>query len=153
MDTAVTKPPMHRGRPFKPGVSGNPHGRPKGARNRRTIDAIRGAEASGQTPLEFLLDLMRNPEVNQATRIDAAKAALPYLHSRISATTQIATVNVGILAEKSGKVIAESLPTPVEQSPLHLELAAWEREARAHGVDPTPASQRRARLDAEFDPL
>jgi hypothetical protein len=39
-------------------------------------------------------------------------------------------------------VIDESPPTAIEQSPLHLELAAWEREARAHGVDPTPRAER-----------
>ena len=31
--------PKQRGRPFKPGQSGNPAGKPKGARNRSTIAA------------------------------------------------------------------------------------------------------------------
>jgi len=36
-----------RGRPFRPGVSGNPKGRPKGARNKASLlaEALRGGEA------------------------------------------------------------------------------------------------------------
>jgi hypothetical protein len=34
MDLADDTPPKQRGVPFKPGVSGNPAGRPKGARNK-----------------------------------------------------------------------------------------------------------------------
>ena len=38
--------PVQRGRPFTPGQSGNPHGRPKGARNKATIgEALLDGEA------------------------------------------------------------------------------------------------------------
>jgi hypothetical protein len=42
---------MQRGRPFKPGQSGNPSGRPKGARNRSTVaaEALLGGEAEALT--------------------------------------------------------------------------------------------------------
>lgn len=33
-----------------------------------------------QTPLEFLLSVMRNPGVDEKLRIDAAKAAATYMH-------------------------------------------------------------------------
>ena len=33
-----------------------------------------------QTPLEFLLSVMRNPGVDEKLRIDAAKAAASYMH-------------------------------------------------------------------------
>jgi hypothetical protein len=47
-DTATQKP---RGRPFEPGNSGNPHGRPKGSRNKTTmvIEALFDGEAAAIT--------------------------------------------------------------------------------------------------------
>lgn len=48
---ADTTAPQQRGRPFKPGQSGNPNGRPKGARHKTTlaIEAILDGEAEGLT--------------------------------------------------------------------------------------------------------
>jgi hypothetical protein len=40
--TASLQPVKPRGRPFKPGQSGNPKGRPKGSRNRLTDSVLRG---------------------------------------------------------------------------------------------------------------
>ncbi|MGA8155825.1 MAG: DUF5681 domain-containing protein, partial [Rhodoplanes sp.] len=38
-DAAENTAPKQRVRPFRPGTSGNPRGRPKGARNRATVTA------------------------------------------------------------------------------------------------------------------
>jgi hypothetical protein len=38
-DAAENAAPKQRGRPFRPGASGNPRGRPNGARNRATVTA------------------------------------------------------------------------------------------------------------------
>src|SRR5690348_18382849 len=35
--TCVDEPPTPRGRPFEPGTSGNPKGRPKGSRNKAQL--------------------------------------------------------------------------------------------------------------------
>jgi hypothetical protein len=35
-----------------------------------------------QTPLDFLLAIMRNPEIPRSERVDAANKAAPYLHSK-----------------------------------------------------------------------
>jgi len=47
-DTAMQKP---RGRPFEPGSSGNPHGRPKGSRNKTTmaVEALLDGDAAAIT--------------------------------------------------------------------------------------------------------
>jgi hypothetical protein len=37
------------------------------------------------TPLEFFTSVMRDPHQPLATRLDAAKAAAPYMHSRLAA--------------------------------------------------------------------
>jgi len=41
-------------------------------------------EFSALTPLEFLLQVMRDPDSAKAERIQAAKAAPPFLHARLS---------------------------------------------------------------------
>ncbi len=59
-------------------------GRKKGTPN--TASAKREAEIakSGKTPLQFLLDRMRNAEADIAERIDCAKAAAPYVHYKLA---------------------------------------------------------------------
>lgn len=42
------------------------------------------AEATGVTPLQFMLDRMRDAEAPIADRMDMAKAAAPYIHAKLS---------------------------------------------------------------------
>jgi hypothetical protein len=85
MPDAVKKPEKQRGRPFRPGVSGNPRGRPRGARNKRTRTLLEAAGAGGEMPLDFLLGLMRDSHSPIARRLEAAKAAGSFLHARLCA--------------------------------------------------------------------
>src|SRR6516165_2948155 len=82
---AVNKSEKQRGRPFRPGASGNPKGRPRGSLNKRTQTLLKAAEAGGEMPLDFLLRLMRDPHSPIARRLEAAKAAAPFLHPKLSA--------------------------------------------------------------------
>jgi len=77
---AANKSGKQRGRPFKPGVSGNARGRPKGARNRRTRAVLEAAEAGGEMPLDYMLTVMRDPKADGKRRDAMAIAAAPYLH-------------------------------------------------------------------------
>jgi hypothetical protein len=54
---------VQRGRPFKPGQSGNPEGRPKGARNRSTLaaEALLDGEAEALTRKAIELALAGEP--------------------------------------------------------------------------------------------
>ena len=79
LDDAARK---QRGRPFKPGTSGNPRGRPPGSRNKRTWLQTDAAAARGQLPLDFLLCLMRDAATPIDRRLEAARCAAPYCHSR-----------------------------------------------------------------------
>ena len=82
---AVNKSGKQRGRPFRPGASGNPRDRPRGSLNKRTQKVLEAAEAGGEMPLDFLLRLMRDPHSPMARRLEAAKAAAPFLHPKLSA--------------------------------------------------------------------
>jgi hypothetical protein len=59
-------------------------GRAKGTPNKRTAEKVAEVEASGLTPLDFMLNLMRKESEDIGLRFDAAKAAAPYVHARLS---------------------------------------------------------------------
>jgi hypothetical protein len=87
---AVNNSGKQRGKPFKPGTSGNPRGRPRGARNKRTSSNLEAAKAGGEMPLDYMLRIMRDPKVSNSRRDEMARTAAPYLHPRLAAT--VATV-------------------------------------------------------------
>lgn len=60
-------------------------GRPKGGANKLNDEARTKALAGGITPLDYLLELLRDEDKPQDVRIDAAKAAAPYVHARLAA--------------------------------------------------------------------
>ena len=60
-------------------------GRPKGSPNRATIARQQEIAASGETPLAYLIRIMRDPNADQARRDECAKAAAPYVHPRLAA--------------------------------------------------------------------
>lgn len=61
-------------------------GRPKGAQNKKTVEQVEAVKKSGKTPLEYLLEVMRNDELDNRERTDAAKAAAPFIHPRLAST-------------------------------------------------------------------
>jgi len=61
-------------------------GRKPGAFNKASIERQAEVAAGGITPLEYMLQVMRTSE-DEAKRLDAAKAAAPYVHPRLNATT------------------------------------------------------------------
>jgi hypothetical protein len=64
-------------------------GRQKGVRNKATAKKEQEIAASGLTPLEYMLEIMRNELQEDAARLDAAKAAAPYVHPKL------ATIDIG----------------------------------------------------------
>jgi hypothetical protein len=75
---AVNNRTKQRGRPFGAGTSGNPRGRPMGARNKRTRAMIEAAQAGGDLPLDYMLRVMRDPTASAKRRDEMAKAAAPF---------------------------------------------------------------------------
>lgn len=58
-------------------------GRQKGVPNKATQARQEAVAASGLTPLEFLLNTMRDENAELGTRLDAAKAAALYVHPKL----------------------------------------------------------------------
>lgn len=67
-------------------------GRPKGARNRATEEARAMAEETGETPLSYMLRVMRDAEADEKRRDAMAQAAAPYVHAKLSSVEMDANV-------------------------------------------------------------
>ena len=55
----------------------------KGIPNKRT-QANADAVVNGVTPLKFMLDVMYDEKLERSVRLDAAKAAAPYVHPKLA---------------------------------------------------------------------
>ncbi len=59
-------------------------GRQKGVPNKTNAQREAAIAASGLTPLDFLLQVMRDESAEKNIRIDAAKSAAPYVHPKLA---------------------------------------------------------------------
>lgn len=58
-------------------------GRKKGSTNKIKADKA-AIEASGETPLEYMLRVMRDPNVDKERRDRLAQGAAPYVHAKLA---------------------------------------------------------------------
>lgn len=86
-------------------------GRQKGVPNKASAAKAAEIEASGLTPLDYLLSILRDAGAEQNVRIDAAKAAAPYVHPRLS------TVDLGNKDDKPFATEARWAESPSEATP------------------------------------
>tara|TARA_B100000989_G_scaffold54454_1_gene36543 strand:- start:1030 stop:1413 length:384 start_codon:yes stop_codon:yes gene_type:complete len=63
-------------------------GRKKGSLNARTQKVAERCAEEGITPLEYMLNIMRDPTQEFDTRMDAAKSAAPYIHPKLASVEQ-----------------------------------------------------------------
>ena len=63
-------------------------GRKAGTPNKATSATAAAIAASGPTPLDYMLSVLRDEAREPAIRLEAAKAAAPYVHPRLSAVAQ-----------------------------------------------------------------
>jgi hypothetical protein len=59
-------------------------GRKKGTSNKATVAREAAVKASGLTPLDYMLGVMRDEEAPTELRLDAAARSAPYVHPRLS---------------------------------------------------------------------
>lgn len=60
-------------------------GRKAGSRSRKSAERAVKAAEQGLTPLEFMLNILRDEEQSSHDRFEAAKAAAPFVHPRLAA--------------------------------------------------------------------
>jgi hypothetical protein len=87
-------------------------GRPRGSRNKRTLELQERIAATGLTPLDYMLSVLRDETNDVATRLEAAKAAAPFVHARLNA--------IDLNAEIISRAVLKSEPlTPEEWAAKH----------------------------------
>lgn len=59
-------------------------GRPAGAVTKRSREAADKAAKNGLTPLEYMLDILRDEMQDQEKRMWAAEKAAPYVHAKLA---------------------------------------------------------------------
>lgn len=67
-------------------------GRPRGAATQKTREIADKASTDGLTPLEYMLQVLRDDNADEARRLDAAKSAAPYMHPRLSTVDTTVTI-------------------------------------------------------------
>lgn len=69
-------------------------GRKPGASTKINEEARKAAAEGGLMPLDYLLAIMRDDMQSQPDRVDAAKAAAPYVHAKLSTVEQTSKVTI-----------------------------------------------------------
>lgn len=82
-------------------------GRQKGTQNKAAAAKAAEIAASGLTPLDYLLSVLRDQKLEMPPRIDAAKAAAPYVHPRLA--------NVELTGRGGGPLMVQAAPLDDEQ--------------------------------------
>lgn len=59
-------------------------GRKAGIPNKASVERQKKVAASGQTPLDYMLEVMRDRKADLSRRDEMAKAAAPYVHPRLA---------------------------------------------------------------------
>ena len=60
-------------------------GRPKGSQNKASVARQEAIAASGLTPLDFMLSVVRDEDEDRPVRMKAAADAAPYVHPKLQA--------------------------------------------------------------------
>jgi hypothetical protein len=97
-------------------------GRRKSGTNRLDTKARQQAMESGLSPLEFMLAILRNEANSDAVRMEAAKAAAPYVHARLAHIESKAEATISFVARLP-------LPAPSVEAWLENRSAPRIRES------------------------
>jgi hypothetical protein len=90
-------------------------GRQKGTKNKHKAvaelmgDVVVQSAMSGETPLEYMLRIMRDANQEDARRDNMARAAAPYVHARLAATEVNDKPKVEVDPSKSSAEIRQEM--------------------------------------------
>ena len=80
-------------------------GRKKGSKSSKNLEIAKAALAEGVTPLEYMLNVLRDEKADDQTKRWAAEKAAPYVHPRLN------SIDIG---NKDGKpFVIQALPEDV----------------------------------------
>lgn len=87
-------------------------GRKQGSANKLDQEARKAVlEGDEETPLAFMLRVMRDEDADDARRLDAAKSAAPYVHAKL------ATIDIGNKDDKPFEQVMRWAQTDMEATP------------------------------------
>ena len=91
-------------------------GRKKGIPNKTNKSVREAAAATGILPLDYMLQVMRDPKQPEERRDWAAEKSAPYLHSKLQATTlafdpakPLTMVHRGMTPQEAAQAYADTL--------------------------------------------
>ncbi len=100
-------------------------GRKKGRQNVITQALRERLMAEGISPLEFLLETMRDPDLAFTIRMDAARTAAPFLHPKLATIQHTATDEEEARPQMIEVVFVEPEAPPTHDLPLPEGERAW----------------------------
>lgn len=69
-------------------------GRPAGALTTKTREIAQAASKSGLTPLEYMLNVLRDETADVKDRMWAAEKAAPYVHAKLASVEHTGSIDV-----------------------------------------------------------
>ena len=111
-------------------------GRTAGTLNKRTQAMLEEIASTGDTPLQYMLRVMRDPEAAVARRDAMAAAAAPYIHPRMAQVDMHAQYDVPIKGVRFWTRLRSQLTMWLRI----MSLAPPTAIAIQRGVEPTCAS-------------
>lgn len=82
-------------------------GRKVGATTTKTREIADKAAAAGVTPLEYMLGILRDEENPPAMRFEAAKAAAPFVHPKLSSIEAKVEAEAKVAVRKVERVVID----------------------------------------------
>lgn len=118
-------------------------GRKTGTPNKMTAAKALAIQASGLTPLDFMIQVVRDASKPLEVRMDAAKAAAPYIHPRLASVEHTGAQGKPLIPEDNltpneiARRIAFALTHSElleEDSELAKNLAVEQERLKKHGL-------------------